>query len=163
MKQLASLTWAALAFCAVPLAVTPPTACAQTLAGHSMVSAADLKWVDLPSLPAGARIAIIEGPMNEAVAFTARLRVPANYRIPPHWHPAVERVTVLSGTFHMGVGEQHDPNKAMTVQPGSFVVMQTRTPHYAFTTGEPVELQLHGTGPWGITYLDPADDPRKKP
>ncbi|MGH8513531.1 MAG: cupin domain-containing protein, partial [Gammaproteobacteria bacterium] len=73
---------------------------------HKMVRAADLKWEDLPSLPKGAKAAVIEGPMSEAVPFTARIKVPANYNIPPHWHPAVERVTVLSGTFNIGLGDK---------------------------------------------------------
>ena len=101
--------------------------------------------------------------MNEGVPFTARLRMPANYRIPAHWHPAIEHVTVLSGTFYMGVGEAIDTSKGLAVAAGGFVVMQTKTPHFAYTMNEPAEIQLHGVGPWGVTYLNPADDPRKKP
>ena len=52
-----------------------------------MVTAADLKWVDVPSLPPGAKIAVVEGPLNEAVPFTFRLRFPADYKIPDHWAP----------------------------------------------------------------------------
>ena len=143
--------------------LAPALATAQTLPGHSMVSAAELKWVDVPSLPPGAKIAVMEGPMNEAVPFTARLRMPATYRIPAHWHPAIEHVSVLSGTFYMGVGEALDTSKGMAVAAGGFVVMQTKTPHFAYTLNEPTEIQLHGVGPWGVTYLNPADDPRKKP
>src|SRR5712664_3729915 len=73
---------------------------------HRIVSPHDLNWSDVPSLPAGAKIAVIEGPMSEPVAFTVRLKFPANYQIPAHSHPAVERVTVLSGTFNMGVGDK---------------------------------------------------------
>lgn len=128
---------------------------------HRMVTPAELKWSDVPSLPAGAKIAVIEGPMSQAVPFTVRLRFPANYRIPPHHHPAVERVTVLSGTFHMGLGDQFDRQKTQAVQPGGIMIMQPVTPHFAWTDAETV-VQLHGTGPWGITYLNPADDPRKQ-
>ena len=76
--------------------------------GHSMVTPGDLRWADLPSLPPGAKIAIIEGPMSQAVPFTARLRLPAGYTIPPHTHSAIEHVTVLSGVFHMGAGSRFD-------------------------------------------------------
>ena len=79
--------------------------------GHRMVTADELKWSDVPSLPPGAKIAVIEGPLNEAVPFTFRLKLPANYQIPAHWHPAVERVTVLSGAFHMGIGDKLDTQK----------------------------------------------------
>lgn len=128
---------------------------------HKMMTPAELKWSDVPSLPAGAKIAVIEGPMNEAVPFTVRLKFPADYRIPPHFHPATERVTVLSGTFHMGQGEQFDRNKAQALTAGGIAIMQPKTPHFAWTGGETI-VQLHGTGPWGITYLNPTDDPRKQ-
>jgi hypothetical protein len=144
-------------------AAAPTGAMAQSHAhDHSMVMAADLKWADVPSLPPGAQMAVLEGPMNQTVPFTARLRFPANYRIPPHWHPAVEHVSVLSGTFYMGTGEKIDTTKATALRRGDFAVMQVKAPHFAYTTTEPVEVQLHGVGPWGITYLNPADDPRSK-
>lgn len=130
--------------------------------GHASVSPSDMKWADLPSLPPGAKISVLEGPMNEATPFTARLKLPANYRIPAHWHPATERITVLSGTFYMGMGEVLDTANGIAVPTGGFAVMQSRTPHFAYTTNEAVELQLHSTGPWGVTYINSADDPRKK-
>jgi uncharacterized RmlC-like cupin family protein len=99
--------------------------------------------------------------MNEAVPFTVRLRFPANYKIPAHWHPAVERVTVLSGTFHMGVGDKLDPQNATPLIPGSIAIIQPKTNHFAWTKEETV-VQLNGVGPWGITYVNPKDDPRTK-
>jgi hypothetical protein len=128
---------------------------------HQMVRPADLKWSDVPSLPPGAKLAVIEGKMSEAQPFTVRLKFPANYKIPAHWHPAVERVTVLSGTFHMGTGDKLDQGKTMALGVGSIAIMQPKTNHFAWTREETV-VQLHGTGPWGITYVNEADDPRKK-
>jgi len=128
---------------------------------HRMITPADLQWTDVPSLPPGAKIAVIEGKLNEGQAFTFRLRFPANYRIPAHWHPAVERVTVLSGTFNMGTGDKLDETKTMPLAAGSIAIMQPKTNHFAWTKEETV-VQLHGTGPWGITYVNEADDPRKK-
>lgn len=129
--------------------------------GHTMIKPDELKWADIPSLPPGAKIAVIEGPMNQAVPFTARLRLPANYKIPPHRHPAIEHVTVLSGTFHMGAGESFDQTKTTALTSGSMAIMQTGTPHFAWTKDETV-IQLHGVGPWGVEYVNPADDPRKQ-
>ena len=128
---------------------------------HRMVSPNDLKWADVPSLPAGAKIAVIEGPMSEAVPFTIRLKFPPDYQIPAHWHPAIERVTVLQGTFYMGVGDRLDTAKSMALTPGSIMILQPKTNHFAWTKEE-VVVQLNGTGPWGVTYVNPADDPRKK-
>jgi len=145
---------------ATALAVSLCAAMAQS--DHRMIAAKDLKWSDVPSLPPGARITVIEGPMTEAVPFTVRIRLPANYQIPAHMHPAVERVTVLSGVFYMGMGDKVDMAKAMAVGPGDMMIMAANTPHFGLTKEETL-VQLNGTGPWGITYINPADDPRKKP
>src|SRR5437762_2302106 len=128
---------------------------------HKMVSPSDLKWNDVPSLPPGAKIAVIEGPMSEAVPFTVRLKFPANYQIPAHWHPAVERVTVLSGAVNMGVGDKLDMQQSMALPPGSMMILQPKTNHFVWTKEETI-VQLNGTGPWGVTYINSADDPRNK-
>jgi quercetin dioxygenase-like cupin family protein len=137
-----------------------PQACAQSQA-HTMVVPSDLKWAPVPSLPPGAQIAVIEGPMNTAVPFTVRLKFPADYKIPAHSHPAIEHVTVISGTFNMGTGDKLDPTKTMALPPGSVAIMQPKTNHFAWTKEETI-VQLHGVGPWGVTYVNPADDPMKK-
>lgn len=140
------------------LGATP--APAQTGA-HVMVMPSDLKWADVPSLPPGAQMAVIEGPLSEAVPFTIRLRLPVNYHIPPHWHPAIEHVTVISGTFHMGMGDTLDRAKTSALSAGAVAIMPPRTNHFAWTK-EATVVQLHGVGPWAINYVNAADDPRKK-
>jgi hypothetical protein len=132
-----------------------------TKADHLMVEANDLKWADVPTLPPGAKVAVIEGPPNEAVPFMMRLKFPANYKIPAHWHPAIEHLTVLSGTFNMGIGDKLDPTKTKALSAGGVMIIQPKIPHFAWTKEE-VMVQVHGVGPWGVTYVDPADDPRKK-
>ena len=139
----------------------PATGWAQHADHHKAISAASLKWAPVPSLPPGAQIAVIEGPMNQAVPFTVRLKFPANYRVPPHTHPAIERVTVLSGTFHMGMGRKFDRAATHPVGAGDMMIMQPGSPHFAWTEAETV-VQLHGTGPWGLTYVNAADDPRNQ-
>jgi quercetin dioxygenase-like cupin family protein len=129
---------------------------------HKMTLPNDLKWEAVPSLPKGAQIAVIEGPMNQAAPFTVRLKFPANYRIPPHHHPAIERVTVLQGTFNMGIGEKFDQKAGHALPVGGVMIMQPKTPHFAWTGKDEVVVQLHGMGPWGVTYVNPADDPRKQ-
>lgn len=129
--------------------------------GYTIVTPADLKWTDVASLPPGAKMALIEGQMSEAGPITARLKLPANYRIPPHWHPAVERVTVLTGTFNYGMGDTVDMGKTMPLGPGALIIMAPKMNHYVWTKEETV-IQLNAIGPWGITYVNPTDDPRKK-
>lgn len=129
--------------------------------GHIAMTPSDLKWVDVPSLPPGAKMAVIEGPLNEAVPYTFRLKLPAGYIVPPHTHPVVERVTVISGTFNLGFGDRFDPAKTKAYSTGSVIIMPPGMKMFAFANEETI-IQIHGTGPWGITYMNPADDPRKK-
>ncbi len=113
-QQVLAILAVAIGFCFLDI----PVVSAQHGA-HVMITPSELKWSDVPSLPPGATIAVIEGAMNEAVAFTVRISFPANYNLPAHWHPAVERVTVLSGTFNMGVGDKLDMQKTTALMPGA--------------------------------------------
>ncbi|MBI4790840.1 MAG: cupin domain-containing protein [Chloroflexi bacterium] len=128
---------------------------------HIIATPKDLKWADVPSLPKGAKIAVIEGPLTEAVPFTVRIRLPADFKVPAHWHPAIERVTVLSGTFNVGMGDTLDTQKTTALSAGSVIIMPPKTNHFVWTNEETI-VQLNGTGPWGITYVNPADDPRNQ-
>lgn len=128
---------------------------------YRAITPGELKWADVASMPPGAMVAVIEGSMSEAAPFTVRLKVPANYRIPAHRHPAAEHVTVISGTLYVVVGGSLDPKNALSLPAGSMIILEPNTPHFAWTREETV-LQLHGTGPWGITYLDATEDPRRK-
>jgi quercetin dioxygenase-like cupin family protein len=128
---------------------------------HLMVAPSELKWTSMPSLPCGTQLAVIEGPMNEAKPFIFRLKIPADCKIPPHWHPAIEHVTVISGTLNMGTGDVHDASKTTPMKTGSVTIMQPNIHHFGWASEETI-VQIHGVGPWGITYVNPADDPTKK-
>lgn len=128
--------------------------------GYTMVTPSDLEWGPVGSMAPGAQISVIEGDLAQEGPFTMRLRLPADYLIAPHIHPAYERVTVLSGTFHFAHGEKVDRDKASALPEGSVAIMSPGDPMFGYTEEE-VVIQLHGTGPWGIEYLDPDDDPRK--
>lgn len=129
---------------------------------HRLYRPDQLQWKDgPPSLPPGAKFAVLEGDPSQSGFFAMRLRLPDGYRIPPHTHPVVERVTVVSGTFHLGMGGQADWQSMQELPAGSYVSMQPGMQHYARASGETV-VQLATVGPWGITYVNPADDPRRK-
>ncbi len=128
---------------------------------HTITRPNDLKWADVASLPPGAKIAVIEGKMNEAGPITARLKFPANYQVPAHFHPGVERVTVLSGTMNFGMGDKLDPKKTTALGPGGFLLMPPNMSHFVWTKEEAI-AQINVIGPWTVTYVNPADDPRKK-
>lgn len=127
---------------------------------HLLYRPADVEWRPGPaSLEPGSEIAVLEGNPSEAGVFTLRLRLPAGYVIAPHWHPNVERVTVLSGTFLLGSGDELDRRAVERLEAGSYTSLPPETPHYAIAEGETV-IQLTSVGPWVLNYIDPADDPR---
>lgn len=143
-------------------AVAPAAAQSVYSGGRPYIIGPDqLAWTDAPAVAPGAKIAVIEGPLDKPVPFTFRLKIPANSKIAPHTHPAYERVTVLSGTFHFAHGDRYDPARTSALGPGSVAIMPAGTPMFGYTREETI-IQLHGIGPWGLNYLDPADDPRKK-
>lgn len=122
----------------------------------------DFRWVNAPpSMPAGAKIQILEGDPTRPALFTMRVKLPAQTTLPPHWHPRDERVTVLSGSAYVGLGSKVDLGKAKPFTAGSYYVNPARLHHYTYF-GEETVIQLTGTGPWEIHYLKPSEPPKKK-
>lgn len=120
----------------------------------------ELTWTaGPPMLPPGASMAVIEGSFSKPGPFTVRLKFPANYRIPPHWHPVKVTVTVISGSFNMGFGDELDPGRGKTLPTGSIFEMPATIHHFGWTTEETI-IQEHGIGPLGVKYLQPAHDGR---
>jgi quercetin dioxygenase-like cupin family protein len=120
-----------------------------------------LIWRDgPPSLPPGAKYAVLEGDPNKPGPFVFRVKVPDGYRIPPHTHPRPERVTVIAGTFYLGMGDRYDAAKGRAMPAGTYGSWPPGMHHFVWVKGETV-VQFHGDGPWTIDYLNPADDPRK--
>jgi quercetin dioxygenase-like cupin family protein len=129
--------------------------------GHVMLGPDEVKWgAGPPSLPRGAMLAVIEGKPSEPGPFTMRLRFPAGFKVAPHSHPAIEHLTVLSGTINFGMGDKFDPAKLIPMRAGSFIVMPVGTTHFVETREETV-IQVHGVGPWSVKYVNPEDDPSK--
>jgi quercetin dioxygenase-like cupin family protein len=118
-------------------------------------------WVKAPAAyPAGAEIMLIEGDTSKAVPFTLRFKFPDGYALPPHQHPIDEHVTVIQGTFVIGMGTSGNRETAVEMPTGSFILIPALTKHYVFAKGVTI-TQVHGIGPSGIAYANPADDPRK--
>jgi len=130
---------------------------------HVAVRPDAIKWGSAPpGLPPGAQMAVLVGdPTKSGMPYVARAKLPNGYRIPPHWHPSDENITVLQGTLLVGEGEKLDAAKAEELTAGSFMRMPKNMRHFAIAKGETI-IQLHGTEPFEINYVNPADDPRKK-
>lgn len=145
---------------AVSAAGTSSSEQAPAATAHNMVTPAQIVWgAGPPGLPPGVKTAVISGDPGQPGPFTLRARMPAGYRIGPHWHPTDEHVTVLSGTVAMGMGETFDEKALMDLPPGGFAGMAPNTRHFLRAKTAAV-IQVHGTGPFAVTYVNPADDPR---
>ena len=120
-----------------------------------------IQWGPAPAVfPAGAQFAVLAGDPGKPGPFIVRIKAPDGYRIMPHWHPLVENVTVLSGEFHVGMGDKFDESSMLTLPAHSVAVVPAHHSHYAMTKGE-TELQVTGPGPFKLIYVNPADDPSK--
>ena len=157
-------------WCAVILLAVAGTALAQVAqttltvqtAQHVMVTANDLKWGDPPPVfEKGASFTVVSGDPGKAGIFVVRLKMPAGYRINPHWHPTDEHVTVLSGTFALGMGEKFDAASLKELPVGGYGLLPAQMRHYAMAKTEAI-VQVHGMGPFTLTYVNPADDPSKR-
>ena len=148
-----------LAFVAVGLILTASPALAQ--ATHVLVPADKVQWGPAPpALPAGAQISVLEGNPSEKGTVTLRLKFPANYDVPAHWHSMTERVTVLSGTLNVGMGDALDRQASQALNPGGFVSLPANMHHFAWTT-TPTVVQINLEGPFDIFYVNPSEDPQK--
>jgi quercetin dioxygenase-like cupin family protein len=142
-----------------------------TLSGAAALQAADMpgpvqaneiKWGPAPPvLPAGAKIAVLSGDPAGTGLVTIRLKMPAGYKIPPHWHPTDEHVTVISGSLALGMGDVIDATQSKTLKAGGYGVAPANMHHFAWTKTGAV-IQVHMMGPFKITYVNPADDPSQK-
>ena len=122
----------------------------------------DLKWGPAsPALPTGAQGAVLVGDPAKEGLYVVRVKFPAGYKVAPHSHPNDENVTVISGMFHIGIGDKFDDTKGQALKPGGFAQAPKGVKHYAWASQETV-IQLHGMGPQNLTYVNAADDPRKK-
>jgi quercetin dioxygenase-like cupin family protein len=151
----------ALALATMTVATLPAWAESSTM---DLVSGPNaVKWGPVPpSLPKGAMIAVLSGDPFKDGPYVVRLKLPENYRFPAHHHPTTENVTVLTGSFHAGMGDKFDANKGQTFAPGGFASLPAGMNHYAWATEETI-VQVHGKGPFAIVYVNPADDPSKAP
>lgn len=130
---------------------------------HVVLAPADIKFGPAPPVfPAGMTFALLSGDPSQPGPFTVRSRMPAGYRIRPHWHPSAEHLTIVSGTIAFGMGDKFDAASMTSLPAGGYTVMPPEMRHYLEARTDAV-LEVHAMGPFVITYVNPADDPRTPP
>ena len=127
---------------------------------HKVLKPDAIKWVASPRLPKGAQVAVVHGNPTKEGHYIILARMPDGYTVPAHWHSQTENVTVISGTFNVGMGDKLDKTRGEALGPGGFFSSGAKMNHYAWTTGDTL-IQVTGIGPFDVTYVDPKDDPAK--
>ena len=158
MKRLTLVVTLALIVSAALVAQNRQTPAAQMGANHSITTPESLKWQPYVGL---AMKAVVFGDPSKPGPYVLRIKAPDGFRIPPHWHPQDEHLTVLAGTFRVGVGEKFDESALRDLGPGGFVFIPREMRHFASSRGETI-IQLHGMGPFQINFVNPADDPNRQ-
>ncbi len=151
------------ALCAIVLSLGIATSSALAAGEdeHIFMNPGTIKWGDAPpSLPKGGKMAVLYGDPGKSGPFTVRMRAPAGYKIPAHWHSQDENLTVISGALYLGMGDKLDTKQGQALTAGGFHHLPAKAHHYAYTKA-PTMIQISGDGPFDINYLDPKDDPQK--
>lgn len=148
----------------VSLAVLCGMAAAQEAKGpaHILMAPADAKWGEPPPVfEKGMSFTVVSGDPSKPGLYVVRAKMPAGYKIAPHWHPTDEHVTVLSGTFALGMGEKFDKASMKDLPAGGYALLPADMRHFAMATTA-ATVQIHGQGPFALTYVNSADDPSKR-
>ncbi len=152
------LLWLAIAVVAAGLLVAQEG----TPAAHVLTVPTDIKWGEGPAVfEKGMGFAVLAGDPGKEGLFVVRLKLPAGYKIAPHFHPTDEHVTVLSGTFALGMGDKLDKAAAKQLPAGGYALLPAQMHHYAIAISD-ATVQVHGMGPFSLTYVNNADDPSKR-
>lgn len=122
---------------------------------HVALTPETIQWK--PFYP-GAEVAVLSGdPSKVGSPYVLRIKHRDGLRVPPHWHPFDGQLTVITGTWVMGMGEKFDLATAQEFPAGSYLVSPKDVPHYALSKGETI-VQVHGTGPFVAYFINPEDD-----
>ena len=121
----------------------------------------DVQWKPFPAFPPEARLAVLVGDPALPGPYVIRVRLPSGIKLMPHKHPEDRIYTVLSGIFFIGLGEEFDETKLVAHPPGSVVVLPGNQPHFHWARSGDYVTQVNATGPLGLVYVDPANDPRR--
>jgi uncharacterized protein (TIGR02246 family) len=132
-----------------PGAVATPT----DITDMQMVAGTSISWSDFtpPGFDRGMKLAVLHGDPGKKGDYVVRLLFPAGYRFPVHWHPGAEHLTVVSGTFQLGMGNTADWSALKTYAPGDFLYIPPRHAHFGGSAAQgPSVIQLHGEGPFQV-------------
>jgi len=128
---------------------------------NSVFHADEIVFEDNTAFPPGAKTAVLLGDAAKPGLFVLQVKLPPNYVVPPHTHPGVETVVMLSGSMGLGSGKTVEKS-GKVLKPGSAFIVPINHAHYVWTGDEGATFQVTVNAPFDLIYVNPADDPRKK-
>jgi quercetin dioxygenase-like cupin family protein len=132
------------------------------LAAFGAVLPEQIDWQPFPAFPPSVRLAVVVGQPAEKALYIVRVKVPGGVKLMPHRHPEDRVYTVISGVFYIGLGDRFDETKLQAYSPGAVVVLPGNTSHFHWAKAGEYVTQVSAIGPLGISYVNPADDPRNR-
>lgn len=146
-----------------PLIATGSTGLAEDAHAMTLVpSAGVVTWAPgRASLPKGTQLAMLVGDPGQPGPFVLRVKLPPGSIVAPHWRATAENLTVLSEHVFHAMGDKLDKSQGKELEAGGFVYLPGKTNHSVWTTTSEAVVQVTGTGPFGVNYVNPADDPSK--
>jgi len=131
-----------------------------SVAAGTMITPDQLAWKPSPRI-VGLENADMIGDSSKGGAYVYRVKFPAKYKMEAHSHPEDRNYTIISGTWNVGWGEKFDATALKALPAGSFYTEPANVSHFLLAGDEPVVVQISGTGPSGVKYVDPANAPKK--
>jgi len=122
----------------------------------------EIEWKPFAAFPPSARLAILVGQPLQEGPYTIRVKLPGGVKLMPHSHPEDRVYTVISGVFHIGLGDEFDADKLQAYPPGAVVVLPGNTSHFHWAKSGEYITQVTAIGPLGLEYIDVKDDPRNE-
>lgn len=114
----------------------------------------EVRWFTQSYYTDGRQRAQLLGDSSKGGAWVDRVKIPKGARVLAHTHPHDEIITVIEGTWYLGVGEKFDLAKLKAYPAGSFIVIPAGVSHFVAAKDDAVIVQLNGTGKFATNYLE---------
>ena len=111
----------------------------------------ELSWVQRES---GTSYAILAGDSQSEGLYIQRNKFPPGAFSRPHLHDQDRFVTVISGTWYTGTGNDFDPDNTIPLGPGSYMKHPAGGVHFDGAKEGEVIVEIRGMGPVQTTFVE---------
>jgi uncharacterized RmlC-like cupin family protein len=138
----------------VVVGITPALVTGQKDKSVAGVTPAQVQWFTPSYYTDGRQRAQLYGDSSKGGPWIDRVKIPAGKHVAAHTHPQDELVTVIDGTWYVGMGDKYDPAKLKGYPAGSFVLIPAGLPHFVAATKRAVIVQVSGGEKFRTDYVE---------